>query len=355
MPATVYTVHSDWQAPPERLGPAGPFPDISMRGPLERRWLHYAFLSRGNDLGLVANIAWLGPDDEPGGAGPRATSILLLHKEGRGWRSSQFNARTPSIPWSAFRQPHSFDADGTFALQSTADTVAVNLRLRRSSRPCTSQCATFANDHFLRWQSETGVIARGDWTYGDTLSRNVEAIGYHERVRGRWGWPELGGWVFGFANDPDWENNSAPPHAVVFTLLQPLTPHDAATGSVMLWRNGKLVRHFPRRRVDVAVQGLLDRNAVVNVPHLANLFSVPAMSPIPARLVISAAMGHDSVMLDFHCDEAARVVIPSETGILPFSVHEVIGRVTVEGNAGGDRFRFETRGIVEFAGGAGGD
>ncbi len=79
------------------------------------------------------------------------------------------------------------------------------------------------------------------------------------------------------------------------------------------------------------------------------------MAPVPRRLVISARMGGDWTLLDFSCEAAARIVIPGETGIDPYSVHEVIGPVTVEGRLNGERFAFETFGIVEFAGGAGGD
>ena len=337
------------------LGPQGPFPDIALQRVLERRWLHYAFLSRDNELGMVANVAWLGPPRDQPELGSRCTSILLVHKRNEGWCASQFNAKTAMPLWSAFRQPHPFEAAQPFELGATSETPTVKLHMQRSSRPCTSQCAPFANRHYLRWQSETGVIARGDWRFKDQVFKSVEAIGYHERVRGYWGWPELGGWVFGFANDPELRGEGPPPTAVVFTLIQPPKPDDANTASVMLWRDGRLRRHFPRRCVSVAVRGQLDRDRVCQVPELANRFGVPPMAPIPQRLVISARMRHDWVVLDFACEAAARVVIPSETGIDPFSVHEVIGPCCIEGRLNGEKIGFETYGIVEFAGGAGGD
>ncbi|MGA8029229.1 MAG: hypothetical protein WB992_18980 [Bryobacteraceae bacterium] len=340
------------------LGPEGPFPDCRLTRVLERRWLHYALLSRNGDLGLVANVAWLGPPSENNSAAPHMTSIVLIHKNGIGWRSSQFNAETPAALWSAFRQPHPFNSDSSLMLRSVPGDPAVDLKLQRTSHPCTSQCAPFAGRHHLRWQSETGVIARGDWVHNGARYRGVEAIGYHERVRGYWGWPEMGGWIFGFANDPAIDSASetnAPPTAIVFTLIQPREPPDSATGSVMLWRSGRLRRHFPRRCVRASVRGLLDRDRVCQVPDLANLFGVPSMAPIPRRLVISARMGADWAVLDFSCDAAARIVIPAETGIAPYSVHEVIGPVTVEGQLSSSRFAFQTYGIVEFAGGAGGE
>ena len=186
----------------------------------------------------------------------------------------------------------------------------------------------------------------------DTPIEQVESVGYHERVRGLWGWPEMGGWVFGFANDPTAHGDDPPPTALVFTLIQPPHPADATTGSVMLWRHGRMRRHFPRRCVEVAVRGLLDRDKITQVPELARLFGVAPMAPIPQRLVISARSGDDWVLLDFECETAARIVIPNETGIAPYSVHEVIGPCKIEGRCGSDSFAFSFYGIVEFAGGA---
>jgi hypothetical protein len=76
------------------------------------------------------------------------------------------------------------------------------------------------------------------------------------------------------------------------------------------------------------------------------------MAPIPHRLVISGRQGQDWVVLDFRSATAARIVNPSETGIDPFSVHEVLGPCLIEGRLNGHPFSFESQGIVEFAGGA---
>ncbi len=190
MPAVLRTAQTS--APPTRvvhagLGPAGPFPAVPLGHVLERRWLHYAFLSRDGELAMVANVAWLGPAPEQVRQEPRCTSILLLQRRGERWGASQFNAETLAPLWSAFRLPHPLARPAPLELRSTAGTVGVTLRLARSSRPCTSQCAPFADGQHLRWQSETGVIARGDWRLRDALYHDVEAVGYHERVRGLWG------------------------------------------------------------------------------------------------------------------------------------------------------------------------
>lgn len=339
---------------PALLGPRGPFPRTRMSDPLERRWLHYAFLSRDGRHGMVANASWLGPERDDLQSAPRYTTILLLHERGKPWVASQFNAEIGAPPWSAFRQPHALHQPQPLNIRSTAQTPAVNLQLRRTGLPCTSQCAPFADGHHLRWQSEAGVRASGDWGLAGHWQRGVDAVGYHERVRGRWGWPELGEWVFGFANDLGGSADEAPEYAAVFTFIRPLTPRDATTASVMLWHRGHLRRHFPRRNVTFAVRGQLSRDAVQTVPALARLLGVPPMAPIPQRLVISARLGADWTVLDFEAEAAARVVIPSENSLRPFSVHEVVGPCVLRGQLSGKRFAIETRGIVEFAGGAGG-
>lgn len=356
MPA-VLQYDEDLVPPPPllQLGPRGPFPQTPLTDVLERRWLHYAFLSRDNTMGMVANIAWLGPDPDTPDAPQRVTSILLLYRRGSGWRSSQYNTITRVPAWSAFRQPHAYGQPGVFDLRATAGSPAIDLAMSRTSHPCTSQCAPFAGDHHLRWQSETGIRARGRWWFDGQELPDVDAIGYHERVRGRWGWPEMGGWVFGFANDPAAVGKGEPPPtALVFTLIQPPKPADAATASVMVWRHGRLRRHFPRRNLDVAVRGELDRDRVAQVPEMANLFAYPPMAPIPRYLMITGRLGRDWVVLDFQAEAAARIVIPNETGIEPCSVHEVFGPCRIDGEISGTRFHFATYGIVEFTGGAGG-
>jgi hypothetical protein len=336
------------------LGPAGPFPRAPLHDVIDRRWLHYAFLSRDGQRAMVANSAWLGPaPDEPPGT-ERYTTILLLHDPVSGWTSSQFNAATQRLPWSAFQLPHEHDRSDRLVVAASAGSPAVDLQLQRTSRPCTSQCAFFADHQHLRWQSETGVVGHGKWiTPGGTAP--VELIGYHERVRGRWSWPALGEWVFGFANDLESAPGEPPRWAGVFTFIRPAADPGKATASFMLWRRGRMVRHFPRRNVSFAVRGELDRGRVAIAPPLARTLGVAPMAVVPRRLAITARLGADWVVLDFDAESAARIVIPSEYSLNPFSVHETLGDCTLAGEIGGERFRIETRGIVEFAGGAHGD
>ncbi|MEU6970625.1 hypothetical protein AB0A71_23360 [Kitasatospora aureofaciens] len=355
--------------PAPRLGPSGPFPRAPLDHQLDRRWLHYAFLSRDNEQAVIANLSVLGqssgsvpavPGAPPEGRrsgtgcaqGAQHMAILLVHEWQHGWGSTQFNAEQPEVPWSAFGLPHPHHLPRPLRIASRSAGPALDVRLRRTSRPCTSQCAPFAGDQHLRWQSEPGVLGSGTLRLGDGREQPTELLGYHERVRGRWGWPELGGWVFGFVNDPAGDPAAAPPSAVVFTFLQPIRPAEATSGSVMLWRHGRMVRHFPRRSMQIAVQDVLDRDQVVLVPPLARTLGTPATAMVPRRLVVTARVGDDRVMLDFHARTAARIANPSETSLRPFSVHETLGPCRVEAVIGGRRLAFETGGIVEFAGGA---
>jgi hypothetical protein len=139
---------------------------------------------------------------------------------------------------------------------------------------------------------------------------------------------------------------------VVFALIQPPRPADAATASVMLWRAGRLLRHFPRRSVDVAVSGLLARDDVHTCPPLAAALGTPPAPAVPRRLVITATLGEDRLAIDMAAQTAGRIVNPSELGLLPFSVHEVLGPAVVTGLVAGHDVAFTAAAVVEFAGGA---
>ncbi|MFE9360295.1 hypothetical protein ACFYPB_40355 [Streptomyces olivaceoviridis] len=279
-------------------------------------------------------------------------AILLVHEQARGWSASQFNADQPEQPWSAFRLPHPHGRPAPFRVASRGRGPAVDLSLRRTSRPCTSQCAPFAGDEHLRWQSEPGVLGEGVLRHGDGGEESTELLGCHERVRGRWSWPALGGWVFGFVNDPSGPADEAPPSAVVFTMIQPARPADAANGSVMLWQYGRMIRHFPRRNLQVGVSGFLDRDQVVLVPPLSGMLATAPAAQVPGRLLITARLGDDRLVLDFRSQTAGRIANPSENSLHPFSVHETLGPCQVDGVVAGRRISFTTSGIVEFAGGA---
>jgi hypothetical protein len=88
------------------------------------------------------------------------------------------------------------------------------------------------------------------------------------------------------------------------------------------------------------------------VPPLAGTLGTPPTAAVPGRLLITARLGEDRLVLDFRSHTAGRIANPSETSLQPFSVHETLGPCTVEGRVGGHTIGFHTEGIVEFAGGA---
>lgn len=332
--------------PARGLGPQGPQPRAALGHVLDRRWLHYAFRSPDGRLSIIANLSVLGPS--PGsGADPQEMSILLVHDDS-GWAASQFNAPVEGVPWSAFRLPH---PGPRLRIGAAGGTPAIDLDLVRTGHPCTSQCAPFATDEHLRWQSEPGILASGSLAGPGGEHHDVTLLGYHERVRGHWAWPHLGGWVFGFAN-AEGEPGAAPPWAVVFTLIQPPAPRDAATASVMVWRRGRLHRHYPRRVLDVTVSGLLPRDLVVTAPPLASTLGTSPTAPVPARLVITARTAADDLTIDVSSTTACRIVNPNELGRAAFSVHEVLGPGRISGCIGGVDLDFTAPAVVEFAGGA---
>ncbi|HXY37122.1 MAG TPA: hypothetical protein VEI07_23035, partial [Planctomycetaceae bacterium] len=200
--------------------------------------------------------------------------------------------------------------------------------------------------------AQPGVRAAGWWNDGMTAGRQVRALGYHERVNGRWAWPEMGGWVFGFCNQLGKKADGPPAWALVFALLQPRDEWDNATAMIMLWRRGRMVLFISRRTMRVTVAGQLSRDCVVDAPSLAPLIGTRSTAPIPAALCLDGYSGRDSIQIRYRCQHAARLVVPSETSLSPFSVHEVVGEMEVEIEMDRSHTRFTSPGIVEFAGGA---
>jgi hypothetical protein len=333
-------------------GPTGPFTRLPFSDVLERRWLHYAFITLDEQQALISNLATLGAED---GGDPIRTSVLLAYNRNLGWRCSQWHLDMPREPWTSYRSPPpstDFPREPDFELSSLTGEPRVALHLTSTTTPAPAGVSRFHGSHWKRWQSQPGVLARGLWADGMSPPRETLAVGYHERVHGRWGWPEMGGWVFGFCNQLDDEPEGPPQWAVVFALLQPMNEPREQTAMVMVWRHGRMVLFVPRRSLRVSIAGQLSRDDVFMTPRLAPLLGTFATAPVPEVLCIDGYQGSDWVELRFRCNDAAQLVVPSETSLPPFSVHEVIGDMEVRLKLRGSTYRFASPGIVEFAGGA---
>lgn len=331
---------------------SGPFTHLPLSDVLERRWLHYAFITADERQALIANLATLGGDN---GEDPTQTTVLLVYHRDHGWACSQWHAHLPREPWSSYRSPPPptrMPREPDFEMQSLTGTPAVSLHLTSTATPAPAGVSRFHGSHWKRWQAQPGVLATGRWADGMTAPRDTVAVGYHERVHGRWAWPEMGGWVFGFCNQLDNPPDGPPNWAVVFALLQPRDEPRDQTAMVMVWRRGRMVLFVPRRALRVSIAGQLARDRVRMTPTLAPLLGTPATMPIPAALCLDGYQGSDSIQIRYRCRDAARLVVPSETSLQPFSVHEVIGDMEVHIRMRGSSVVFTSPGIVEFAGGA---
>jgi hypothetical protein len=331
---------------------SGPFTKLPFSDVLERRWLHYAFITVDECQALIANFALLG--DENGGE-PTPTRVLLMYNRDYGWTCSQWHAQQGCELWTSYR-PRAFTPvdphKPNFEVQSLAGTPSVSLRLTGTTTPAPAGVGHFHGTHWKRWQAQPGVLAIGRWADGMAPARQTAAVGYHERVHGRWGWPEMGGWVFGFCNQLAERVDGPPNWAVVFALLQPRDESHNHRAMVMLWRRGRMVLYVPRRGVRVSVAGYLARDRVLATPGLARLLDTAATAPIPAALCIDGYQGRDWIQIKYRCRSAARLVVPSETSFQPFSVHEVVGDMEVRVRMRDSNAIFTGPGIVEFAGGA---
>ena len=330
----------------------GPFTHLPLSHELERRWLHYAFITVDQRQALIANLAILGGDE---GSEPTRTNLLLVYHREHGWACSQWHAHLGRPAWTSYgaRAPSTATArDPDFQIRALRGVPRMSLHLDSTTTPAPAGVSRFHGSNWKRWQAQPGVLARGFWDDGLSPARQTTAVGYHERVHGRWAWPEMGGWVFGFCNELADDPHGAPNWALVFALLQPTDENRDHTAMVMLWRRGRMVFFVPRRGMRVSVAGQLPRDHVVATPTLAALLGVFPTAPVPEVLCIDGYQGRDWIQIRYRCRDAARLVIPSETSLQPFSVHEVIGDMDVRVRLKSQDIRFSSPGIVEFAGGA---
>ncbi len=330
----------------------GPFTRLQFSDVLERRWLHYAFITVDERQALIANLATLGGEN---GDEPTQTTVLLAYHRDHGWACSQWHAHLPRAPWTSFGSTPPttvWPREPDFELHSLVGTPSVALHLTSTTTPAPAGVSHFHGTNWKRWQAQPGVLATGYWSDGMAPPRQTAAVGYHERVHGRWAWPEMGGWVFGFCNQFTDRAEGPPNWAVVFALLQPRDEAHDHTAMVMLWRRGRMVLFVPRRALRVSAAGQVVRDRVIMTSTLAPLLGTFATAPIPAVLCIDGYQGGDLIQIRYRCRDAARLVVPSETSLQPFSVHEVIGDMEVRIKMKDLNVEFMSPGIVEFAGGA---
>ena len=155
------------------LGPEGPHPRSALEHELDRRWLHYAFRSGDGRLSLIANLSVLGSSADSH-VDPQAMSILLVHDESRLGRLRSSTQRSTACRGQRSASPFPGPGCGS---GPRGGTPSLDLDLVRTGRPCTSQCAPFATDQHLRWQSEPGIVARGSLTGRAGLHRDVTPHG----------------------------------------------------------------------------------------------------------------------------------------------------------------------------------
>ena len=72
-------------------------------------------------------------------------------------------------------------------------TPSVSLHLASTSTPAPAGVSRFHGTHWKRGKPNRACSQREAGRTGWSPRETVVAVGYHERVHGRWGWPEMGG------------------------------------------------------------------------------------------------------------------------------------------------------------------
>lgn len=238
--------------------------------------------------------------------------------------------------------------DGAYTLAVTLTRRPITVRLRLTARCVPSLANNIQLDPGppIHWLVLPRCTADGEVVVAGRRHTFVDAPAYHDHNWGRFAWGRDFAWEWGFGLPPSQDN----PWTLVFVRLSNRAHTRALMQAVFLWRGPWQQRVFRGGDVAVAREGFLRPARVFKVPRPMALLSPGTATDVPKRLVMRAAGDGDRVEVVFDADDLAQVIIPNDHDPGVTIIHEVSGRVTVEGAVLGERVAMEGRAIFEFLG-----
>jgi hypothetical protein len=92
------------------------------------------------------------------------------------------------------------------------------------------------------------------------------------------------------------------------------------------------------------------RTRPFTIPNVARLLAPEVVMDVPRRLRIRGTSNGDVLSGSFDGFDLARIVVPNDQDLGTTIIHEVVGRLELEGSIGGEPFRFSGRAVFEFLG-----
>jgi hypothetical protein len=196
----------------------------------------------------------------------------------------------------------------------------------------------------LHWRAQPRLSAHGAVTVAGQHHALVGALAYHDHNWGAFQWGDDFAWEWGIAlpaDDGDW--------AVLYSALLNRARTVLTAEQLLLWRGRDAALVAASGEVSSRAHGTLSRAAGLRLPPVMALLQPRTACDLPERLDVAACNGVGRVGLSFRPGPNAQIVIPSERDPLgDVTIHECIGPVRVEYDAGREHHVWEGRGVFEF-------
>ncbi len=242
--------------------------------------------------------------------------------------------------------PHALTfRDGNYHIEiDGAGQFSARLTLTPESRPALARSVRLSPRGPMRWLVVPRLSASGTLNLGSAHFQVVSAPAYHDRNWGHFPW----------GGDFSWEwivllpVDAAVDWTIVYMQIADRGRNRLFSRSIMAWHRHAPTRVFHAADIAVNCAGYLRPGHIVRVPAVAALAAHGGAADIPARVLIRAACGRDSLTLDLRHDDYAQLCMPNDDGCALTLLSEVRSRAIVSGSLGGEMVDYESLAIAEY-------
>src|SRR5690606_32830349 len=332
---------------------------LALRGPglslgaatPHKEWLHFAVHAPDVDVVVNFSIVSSGPGTRRGQGSARVGRVAILVHTDR-WQGGL--ERCPDAALAVrdagtrllLGESRLELRDGRFFLEATlaSGELSASLELEPITRPVQIQNFALENGPPMSWLVVPRLLATGWVRHPGGTVRVARAPAYHDHNWGRFEWGADFTWEWGYAlpREPH------VPWSLVFVRISDRARLSDWVSGLFVWSGDTPERAFAADELDVAHEGLLRQERLLKIPGVLGLLSPGTDTDVPRRLVVSARRGADHVDLAFESRTLAQLLVPHERGSGLTAIHEVAGRVRVQGAITGAPIDFESPSIFEF-------
>jgi hypothetical protein len=309
-------------------------------------WLHLNVFDHPSGAVMLFNTSLHGAPADPRA---RAIGAALVHHPERGWIG---NVAVRGFD-EAVIAPNSIalehlalavDPAHERVLVSAAypdDTLEASIATRAAAQAVDIEDRLPFGSGWISWYAVPRLAVSGNASVGGHRFDLSHASAYHDHNWGRWHWGDDVGWEWGafLAASP------GPSLVVTRTTGSDHRQRGAAT---LLFQHGAIRRRFVDKSVTLRLEGRFE-GALRRIPGaLAALHQDRATPLLPARVVLHAADGFDSIDLEFHPRAAAQLIAadPERRGY--GFVHELVGEFSAVATIAGSRQPASGLGVFEY-------